>query len=538
MTTDGSGKVLIVDDDKKLSFILSSRFQAEGYEVAVADDGVEGIVLARSFRPDVIVMDINLPRMNGIEATRHLKQDPRTMRIPVIMLTARSRTEDVVIGLETGAEEYVVKPFEVVELLARVRTVMRVAGNQRDLEQVNERLTDVVADKMQQLELLYEYARSLNEADSPDEIYDLIMATVQRLTGGRRVSLMLREPGGEYLRCVRAVGVDPGLVKEVRISSMEGITGRVLSSGKTFAAQTYGETAEQETRKPYDGEWFLSTPLMSNSSNARKDVIGVLNVTDREDEKPFSPDEIDCVRSIADAGTIALRQLEQRNHLRQSVQVLLRTVGQLAEYRDEETGNHLDRVSRYSRILATELAGQPGYEQVITPQFVEDLCLAAPMHDIGKVGVADEILTKPGKLTDEEFEIMKTHTEIGRRTLEVALPDAGSAPILQMCIDIAYCHHEKCDGSGYPRGISGDDIPLPARILALVDAYDAITSRRRYSEPRSHEQAVEIIRSESGRHFDPDVVKAFLECGDEFDAVRQTHGEPAAEPLALELTVA
>ena len=128
---------------------------------------------------------------------------------------------------------------------------------------------------------------------------------------------------------------------------------------------------------------------------------------------------------------------------------------------------------------------------------------------------------------------MKVHTEIGRQTLEFALAEGGSVPMLRMCIDIAYCHHEKYNGSGYPRGISGDEIPLSARIIALVDAYDAITSRRRYSEPRSHEQAVEIVREEAGEHFDPDVAEAFLQCADRFDAVRREYNSSVEEPVLV-----
>ena len=149
------------------------------------------------------------------------------------------------------------------------------------------------------------------------------------------------------------------------------------------------------------------------------------------------------------------------------------------------------------------------------------------MHDIGKVGIPDEILAKPGKLTDEEFQIMKTHTDIGRRVLSQALDPDHPVPLLQMCIDIAHGHHERYDGKGYPRRTRGEDIPLSARIIALVDAYDAITSRRRYKDAKPHEQAVEIIRCEAGRHFDPVIVAAFLRCEGQFDGVRERLEESA-----------
>ncbi|MCH7813431.1 MAG: response regulator [Planctomycetes bacterium] len=528
------GKILLVDDEEKLTFVLSAHLHACGYEVSVAHDGAEGLALASSFEPDVIVMDIGMPVMDGVEATRRLKQNPETEHIPVILLTGKARTEDLVIGLEAGAQEYVAKPFEVAELLARIRTMIRLAGTRRELDHVNNELAGQVAVKTRQLQLLYEYARALNEATDCATVYNLVVDTVRELTGSKRISLMLKDgDDDEHLRCVKAVGIDPAIVGQIRVQAMHGIAGQVFTSGKTFVARAYGEAADRELAKRYATEAFLSTPLISTSLATHDETIGVLNVTDREDGQPFSQNEIDCIRSTADSAAIAIRNLQQRQRLSESVKVLLLTVGHLAEYRDEETSQHLERVARYARLLAEELGRSPEYAKIVSAGFIEDIHLVAPLHDIGKVGIPDDILTKPGALTDQEFRIMKTHTEIGRRTLEFALAKVGQVPMLRMCVDIAYCHHEKYDGRGYPRGISGEEIPLTARIIALADAYDAITSHRRYAPARPHEQAVEIIESEAGQHFDPAIVAAFLRCSDRFQAVRGTEATAPDEPVSI-----
>jgi response regulator RpfG family c-di-GMP phosphodiesterase len=228
---------------------------------------------------------------------------------------------------------------------------------------------------------------------------------------------------------------------------------------------------------------------------------------------------------VADATAIALDNVTRRDRLQHSVRILLETVGRLAEYRDEETTQHLKRVSKFARVLATQIQESGSFAGVATDRYIEQLVQAAPMHDIGKVGIPDEILTKPGKLTDEEFQIMKTHTDIGRRVLSRAFDPANPVPLLQMCIDIAHCHHERYDGNGYPRRLKGDQIPLSARIIALVDAYDAITSERRYKPARTHEEAVEIFKSESRKHFDPVIVEAFLACEQRFDDIRSRYGD-------------
>lgn len=536
MTQTPNGSVLVVEDDAELRFILLAHLRAAGFAAVEATDGFAAVRLASETLPDVILMDVGLPGMDGVAATRAIRGTPRTAHIPVIMLTARSRTEDVVRGLEAGAQEYLAKPFDVAELLARVRSVHRLAVAHRDLDHLNTRLEAEVDAKTRRLQLLYDFMRDLNRAETREGILDLVMHCVQQVTGARRLSLMMVDGTGENLVCERAVGIDPKVVESIRIRRMEGIVGQVMQSGKTLAARAFGESAGGQ--RGYLRDAFLSTPLVSTSLSTRDGIIGVLNITEKPQDGPFSEDEIECIRSIADAAAIALDGVTRRAQLEQSVRVLLQTVGHLAEFRDEETTLHLSRVSRYAHLLAEQLRREGPYRDEVSADFVEHLVQAAPMHDIGKVGIPDDILTKPGRLTDEEFQIMKTHTDIGRRVLSQALDPAHPVPLLRMCIDIAYCHHERFDGKGYPRRISGRDIPLAARIIALADAYDAITSRRRYSPAKSHEQAVEIIRSDAGKHFDPDVVEALLRCQDQFDRVRGRYADDADTRIPQPYSVA
>lgn len=190
---------------------------------------------------------------------------------------------------------------------------------------------------------------------------------------------------------------------------------------------------------------------------------------------------------------------------------IYRAITGLAETRDNETGNHLKRIAEYCRVLAEEL-GMP-------KAFVDQIQLFSPLHDIGKVGIPDQILLAPRKLTDEEFAIMRTHTTLGYQIL------AGRVT-LEMAAEIARFHHERYDGKGYPEGVGGGTIPVAARITALADVYDALTSARPYKEPWSHEDTAELIRSEAGSHFDPIVVQAFRSREREFDAIRSHHREP------------
>lgn len=206
--------------------------------------------------------------------------------------------------------------------------------------------------------------------------------------------------------------------------------------------------------------------------------------------------------------------------------ITILTLASLAETRDIDTGNHLKRTQRYIKILALQLKAHPKFRDYLSDEELEMLFRSAPLHDIGKVGIADKILLKPAGLSDTEFEIMKTHTTLGKEAIEHAEAEAGvEAAFLKTAKEIAYCHHENYDGSGYPLGLSGDEIPISARLMSLADVYDALTSRRVYKAPMPHETARSIIVEGRGLKFDPDVVDAFLEMQEEFLVVSQRYAD-------------
>ena len=198
----------------------------------------------------------------------------------------------------------------------------------------------------------------------------------------------------------------------------------------------------------------------------------------------------------------------------------------LAETRDSDTGNHIRRTQFYVRALALKLRDHPRFQGFLTEDMIDLLFKTAPLHDIGKVGIPDRILLKPGRFTPEEFEIMKTHTTLGRNAIEHA-EAALSVPVefLTVAKQIAYGHQEKWDGSGYPEGVGGDDIPIPARLMAVADVYDALISRRVYKDGMPHEKAVGIIREGAGTHFDPDIVEAFLAIEGEFRGIASRYAD-------------
>lgn len=212
---------------------------------------------------------------------------------------------------------------------------------------------------------------------------------------------------------------------------------------------------------------------------------------------------------------------ESFDQLKQTQSAAILGFARLTEYRDKNTGKHLERIREYTRVVATALAELPQYRNYISDEYIEDLCLSSILHDVGKVGIEDSILKKPGKLDPNEFKRIKDHTKFGGDALSEADSHITKESFLTIGKEIAYYHHEYWDGNGYPKGLKGKTIPLSARIVALADVYDALTSDRSYKHAMTHEEAVEIIKSESGTHFDPDIVNVFLENQEVFKRINK-----------------
>lgn len=226
------------------------------------------------------------------------------------------------------------------------------------------------------------------------------------------------------------------------------------------------------------------------------------------------------VRDITEKKMLERQVLESLKNVKEARTGVILGLAKLAEYRDEDTGRHLERIREYAKILAEEMATKEEYREYITPAYIEDLYHSSILHDIGKVGISDAILLKPGRLNPEEYAIMKNHAILGGKTLSAVHAHMKGHTFLTIGKEIAYHHHEKWDGKGYPDGLKGNEIPLSARIVSLADVYDALTSKRCYKEAFSHEEARDVIVSEKGLAFDPMLVDAFIVHEDEFKRIR------------------
>jgi putative two-component system response regulator len=336
-------QILIVDDNKIALAVLRNALEQGGHEVVTATDGNQALAVLRGGQCGLVISDWEMPKMDGLELCRAIRSEDLLGYVYVILLTGRNTPDEKVHGLRAGADDFITKPFNPSELLARVQTAERILS------------------------------------------------------------------------------------------------------------------------------------------------------------------------------------LETRD-------VAIFALARLAESRDPETGEHLERVRSYSRVLAQHLSGVEKFHAEINAEFIRLIYLTSPLHDVGKVGIPDCVLLKPGRLNDAEFEIMKTHASLGAKTLDAALRRFPNVKFLQMGRDIAASHHERFDGTGYPQGLAGNSIPLCARIVAVADVYDALTSKRVYKEAFTHHITRSMIVEQAGAQFDPDVVEAFVQNEAQFLAIRAQFAE--AQSLA------
>ena len=257
--------------------------------------------------------------------------------------------------------------------------------------------------------------------------------------------------------------------------------------------------------KSYQGSQYTYIIMITSKGSTESLVTGINSGADDYLTKPY-------VKEVLEVRLLAAERLTNF----ESRDIVIFTMAKLAEARDPETGNHLDRIRFYSKALSESLAKQKNTRQEVNQLFIDNIFLTSPLHDIGKIGIPDFVLLKPGRFDDKEFDIMKHHCKLGYEALNNALIKFPNAEYLKMSADIALSHHERYDGSGYPNMLKGDVIPFAARIVALADVYDALISRRIYKSALPHDLAKSIICAERGKHFDPIVVDAFLDSEEQF----------------------
>ncbi|MGE5444911.1 MAG: response regulator [Ignavibacteriales bacterium] len=505
--------VLMVDDEEMNLELVETLIVPLGYEIEKARNGREALEKISKRKPDIILLDVMMPDMDGYEVCRILKEDEKTRHIPIVMITALSQIENKIAGIETGADDYLSKPFHMRELIARVKSLLKVKT-----------LNDEVKRYQDTIKSLFELTTFSERFIDRSSVLNELAKRTAELTGMKKVAIVLVE---NYIFQVKA-SYNLGDDREFyTFLSHNGPIRRVVKTGEPLIAVDDPQMAKQFNLNLS----YICVPLKS----INRDVIGALCAfgvrSDVSEEtirvlslvaqriaseiqiKDYSRVLEETVQQRTKALRESLEKLEEANkEISHAHEEIIFRLSIVAEYKDKDTASHIHRISGYSGALARKLGLPEGEVKLIK--------LASPMHDIGKIGIPDSILLKPGKLTLHEFEIMKQHTVMGARIM------AGSfSPLLRMAEEIAISHHEKYDGGGYPYGIVGENIPLAGRIVAIADVFDALLTRREYKPAFDLDKTLSIIKEGKGKHFDPNLVDTFFDILDEILTIKENYSD-------------
>lgn len=480
------GNILIIDDDPVIRNVFRDVFsQTVGYTLDTAQDGYEGIKKIKEQDYDVVFTDLTMPGMTGIDFIREAKKIRHSL--PVVVLTGYSTLENAVNAMREGARDFITKPFNVRTLLSIVE---RIAGEARlcnrilansDYQSFIGKLNAELVKKVQEIGILQAISTELDGIYNNKEIYERIVEMASRLLMTKEVSFGIIEGG--VFRIKRAIGA---LERDIPLA---GTLLEMVMRTRNYCVAQHG-MPNPHTGVPLEAQ-FISIPL-----TVKDEVFGILNLSAKADGTSFTEDEISLAVTFAKK---AAQRIENNALYEMFYNNLIDTLKSLVisiEARDSYTRHHSERVTKYALQIADRM--DLGREEK------EAIRFGGYLHDIGKIGVRDTILLKPDRLTAEEMKEIRLHPVIGGNIIK---------PIhyLPREREMIVHHHERFDGKGYPNGISGNDIPITARILAVADAFDAMTSSRPYRNTLTHKEAVnEIVRC-SNAQFDGAVVKAFLQ---------------------------
>ncbi|MBF0456756.1 MAG: response regulator [Nitrospirae bacterium] len=494
---DKRKKVLCVDDEPVNLQLLDAFLRPQGYEMLMAGSGKEAIAMICAVCVDIVLLDVMMPDMDGFEVCRYIKKDEKLRHIPVIIMTALTDKKERIKGIEAGAEEFLSKPFNFAEVLARVRMLIQ-------MKELNDRLSFAYNDMV----TLTTYGEALMHRFDPvnfdfqtsiDEIMKRTLRTKTKDDARPEVFIVgiIDDKDSNWRWTMYKYNeMDTGRLIDTQV--LPGGYENLLTMPQRGSSSTSVLNADDMNSPEIAAFLNEIGKTLPQIDNVVSYVSGTLCIFAMNYGYTVSSYDASVLNNFV-VQSLFLKNLSSQVHeTEDAFEYMVYSLARAAESNDEDTGNHILRVGRYSATIAEYL----GMDQ----RFVQTIELQATLHDVGKIHIPAEILKKPGQLTTAEWQEMKQHSTYGAKII-------GSHYRLSMAASIARTHHEKWDGNGYPNGLKGEEIPLEGRIVSLADIYDALINPRVYKPAFDAETTYNILTKGDGRvmpnHFDPQVLDAF-----------------------------
>ena len=469
----GDIHVLVVDDEKSICDIVSQYLRMKGYEVSCALSAESAIDIIKENSVDCVLSDIKMPGMSGVDLLKWVREYNRSL--PVIVTTGFPALDTAIEALKLGAFDYLTKPFHLEEIAEKIRRALV----NKQLEEENLLFSKLVS--------LHEVTKILASTYQIAELNHKVLDFSVKIAKADGGSLMFVDETSlltlsEYTN---------NLSKEFWEQGIFVAASRwVAENEEPFVMEeTAGKKLDDFPPLPGDVRSYIAFPLKTPQR-----TVGVLNLIRHKSKTPFSNVDLEIINVLASQASISIENVKLYDNIRDNYLKTIRAFALAVEAKDRYTHGHSENVMKYTVVLAKRLG--------LSDADIENVKYAGLLHDIGKIGVSELILNKPGRLTPTEFDDIKKHPSLGANII-------ADVPFLHPLVPLVLHHHEFYNGNGYPRGIKGEEIPFGARILAVADAYEAMTSDRPYRHSLSQQAAVDILVDGKGKQFDPHMVDAF-----------------------------
>ncbi len=475
-------KILVVDDYVPTRQMIVDALSDSGYQtIKEAGNGREALGFFRNEHYDLVISDVMMPQMGGMELLQHLKEiKPDTA---VIMITAQPEVELTVSALKKGAVDFLKKPFNIEDLMYKVHVYLQESNITTPQSYQSDLLLKQIEEKTNELSIhSYIYDSVENIEGNHDEIFEKLATTAMRVVDGEECFLLIYDDETKEFHARVSKSLTNSFNSKLTIISLKYLYHQVVEKGDALMIHSQDH--------PFVAPSLICSPLM-----IRDKTFGVLSIRKKKDRGPFAQKDLNYLVSLCKRASLNLENKMLYESLYVNVLDTFKALIASIQVRDQYTEDHSLRVTKLAVRLAREMGCSSGE--------IESMKIAGSLHDLGKVAIPDNVLLKPDRLTNEEYEIIKQHPDTGERILK-------PVAIFERERTIIRHHHERWDGRGYPAGLSGEDIPLLARILAMTDTFDAITNNRPYRQAQSVETAIEEIKNNRGTQFDPLVTDHFL----------------------------
>ena len=504
--------ILVIDDDRRVLELLQIALSQNGFRVATAATGEDGIDTVRRDPPDLVILDLRLPRKSGFEVCAALKSTKDTAHIPIIMVSASAEVDSRLQGLMHGADDYMTKPFSPKELLIKVRRIFErmeksehLATKNRELEsEVARNREDLVVRNKElrfqvySLETLMGLSHQLNASLDLDGLLNtLILSVVGQLrVNSACLFLTDRRENPTRFEAQTFKGIKGDQARSITIEhGSDFVRALIPTDGEEGRAVRLSELSDDPGLEPSVGPLFAAGFVVVCPVLMKQKLSAILAVGEKVSGQEFQSHDLEMLRALSESAAIAIENARLYKDLQEAYVSTVRLLVSRIEEKDPYTHGHTERVADYAVAIARELE--------FPAEEIQRIQFGAFLHDIGKVHTQDEVLHKPGALTDEEWKLVKAHPVRGAEMIR-------GVRFLEGVTDMVRHHHERVDGKGYPDGLKGDEITIGAKIVNVADAFDAMTTDRPYRVGLSVEKAIEQMTTKAGSQFAAEIVEVFV----------------------------